>query len=95
VVGVPAAGLGPGLVLHGMSVFLLGTGSGLRERMVQKERERLQRQQTGLAARRENRRDHKLQHLLQTMAFCLAMATIQCIFMPERPYGAAGGLFAG
>jgi len=28
----------------------------------------------------------KLQHLLQTMAFCLAIATIQYFFMPERPY---------
>ena len=28
----------------------------------------------------------KLQYLLQTMAFCLAIATIQYVFMPERPY---------
>ena len=28
-----------------LSVFLLGTGSGLRERMVQREREALQRRQ--------------------------------------------------
>ncbi len=28
----------------------------------------------------------KLQHLLQTMAFCLAIATIQYAFQPERPY---------
>ncbi len=28
----------------------------------------------------------KLQHLLQTMAFCLAVATIQYAFLPERPY---------
>ena len=29
----------------------------------------------------------KLQHLLQTMAFCLAVATIQYGFQPERAYG--------
>jgi LytS/YehU family sensor histidine kinase len=29
----------------------------------------------------------KLQHLLQTLAFCLAVATIQYAFTPERPYG--------
>lgn len=28
----------------------------------------------------------KLQHLLQTMAFCLAIATIQYAFTPDRPY---------
>jgi hypothetical protein len=28
----------------------------------------------------------KLQHLLQTLAFCLAIATLQYIFQPERPY---------
>lgn len=43
----PALGWGVGLALHGISVFLLGKGSGLRERMVQKERERLQRQRDG------------------------------------------------
>jgi hypothetical protein len=37
----PLLGWGLGLALHGVSVFVLG--SGLRERMVQKERERLQR----------------------------------------------------
>lgn len=41
----PLLGWGLGLALHGISVFVLGTGSGLRERMVQKERERLLRQQ--------------------------------------------------
>ncbi len=41
----PLLGWGLGLVLHGASVFLIGKGSGLRERMVQKERERLQREQ--------------------------------------------------
>lgn len=40
----PFLGWGLGLALHGISVFVLGTGSGLRERMVQKERERLQRE---------------------------------------------------
>jgi hypothetical protein len=40
----PLLGWGLGLVLHGISVFMLGSGSGLRERLVQKERERLQRQ---------------------------------------------------
>ncbi|MFO1245856.1 MAG: histidine kinase [Ramlibacter sp.] len=29
---------------------------------------------------------NKLQHLLQTIAFCLAIATIQYAFAPERPY---------
>ena len=41
----PLLGWGLGLVLHGVSVFLLGTGGGLRERMVQREREALQRRQ--------------------------------------------------
>ncbi len=41
----PLLGWGLGLVLHGISVFLLGSGSGLRERMVQRERETLQREQ--------------------------------------------------
>ncbi len=40
----PLLGWGLGVALHGVSVFVLGSGSGLRERMVQKERERLQRQ---------------------------------------------------
>lgn len=44
---VPLLGWGLGLALHGLSVFLLGTGSELRERMVQKERERLQRPRDG------------------------------------------------
>jgi hypothetical protein len=43
----PLLGWGVGLALHGISVFMLGTGAGLRERMVQKERERLQSQQDG------------------------------------------------
>ena len=37
-------GWGLGLALHGVSVFILGRGSSLRERMVQKERERLMRE---------------------------------------------------
>ena len=41
----PAMGWGLGLALHGVAVFLLGAGSSLREGLVQKERERLQRQQ--------------------------------------------------
>ena len=41
----PALGWGLGLTLHGIAVFVLGSGSGLRESMVQKERERLQREQ--------------------------------------------------
>lgn len=40
----PMLGWGLGLVLHGISVWFLGAGTDLRERMVQKERERLQRQ---------------------------------------------------
>jgi hypothetical protein len=40
----PVLGWGVGLVLHGVSVFLLGAGSPWRERMVQRERERLQRE---------------------------------------------------
>ena len=43
----PLLGWGVGLGLHGISVFVLGRGSGLRERMVQKERERLQRERGG------------------------------------------------
>lgn len=42
----PALGWGLGLLLHGIAVFLLGAGSGLREALVQRERERLQRQQS-------------------------------------------------
>lgn len=44
---IPLLGWGLGLALHGVSVFILGSGSGLRERMVQKERERLQRERGG------------------------------------------------
>ena len=38
----PALGWGVGLALHGLAVFLLGSGSDLRERLEQRERERLQ-----------------------------------------------------
>ena len=44
---LPLLGWGLGLALHGISVFLLGAGGGLRERMVQRERERLQRERGG------------------------------------------------
>lgn len=43
----PLLGWGVGLALHGISVFVLGSGSGLRERMIQQERERLRRKQGG------------------------------------------------
>jgi hypothetical protein len=36
---------GVGLALHGIAVFVLGGGSGLRERLVERERERLRREQ--------------------------------------------------
>jgi hypothetical protein len=41
----PVLGWGVGLALHGISVFVIGKGSGLRERMVARERERLMRDQ--------------------------------------------------
>ncbi|RLJ39541.1 2TM domain-containing protein [Acidovorax sp. 106] len=40
----PLLGWGLGVVMHGISVFALGSGSGLRERMVQRERDALQRE---------------------------------------------------
>lgn len=43
----PLLGWGLGLALHGVSVFVLGQGSGLRERMIQRERERLLRERGG------------------------------------------------
>ena len=43
----PLLGWGLGLVLHGISVFLIGSGSSLRERMVERERERLKRERGG------------------------------------------------
>lgn len=41
---VPLLGQGMGLALHGIWVFVLGTGSGLQKRMVQKVCKRLQRE---------------------------------------------------
>ena len=43
----PALGWGLGLALHGVSVFVLGGGSALRERLERKERERLERELGG------------------------------------------------
>lgn len=43
----PLLGWGVGLALHGISVFLLGAGGGLRERLVQQERDRLRRRNSG------------------------------------------------
>ncbi len=43
----PFLGWGVGLALHGVAVFVLGNGSGVRERLVQKERERLRRSTDG------------------------------------------------
>ena len=40
----PLLGWGLGLALHGVSVFVIGAGSGLRERLVEKEREKLPRE---------------------------------------------------
>ena len=47
----PLLGWGLGLALHGISVFFLGAGGGLRDRLVQQERERLRRQQDGSQSR--------------------------------------------
>lgn len=41
----PLLGWGLGLALHGISVFVLGKGSHWREQMVERERERLRREQ--------------------------------------------------
>ena len=41
----PVLGWGLGLVLHGISVFVVGSGSAWREQLVERERERLRRQQ--------------------------------------------------
>jgi hypothetical protein len=40
----PLLGWGLGLAMHGLAVFVLGSGSGLREHLVAKERERLLRE---------------------------------------------------
>lgn len=37
----PAAGWGFGLLMHGLGVFGFGPGSALRERLLERERERL------------------------------------------------------
>lgn len=42
----PLAGWGFGLLMHGVAVFVLGSGSAIRHRMVQRERERLLREQS-------------------------------------------------
>ena len=42
---IPAFGWGLGLALHFVAVFVLGKGSTFREQLVQRERERLQREQ--------------------------------------------------
>ena len=41
----PALGWGLGLALHFVSVFVMGKGSSLRQQMVQRERERIEREQ--------------------------------------------------
>jgi len=41
----PMLGWGLGLAFHFLSVFVLGTGSGLRQSLVDRERERIQRDQ--------------------------------------------------
>jgi hypothetical protein len=43
----PLLGWGLGLALHGVSVFVLGSGSAMRRRMIDKERERLLRERDG------------------------------------------------
>jgi hypothetical protein len=40
----PALGWVLGLLMHGLGVFVLGGGAGLREEMLQRERQRLQSQ---------------------------------------------------
>lgn len=39
----PALGWGLGLLLHGVGVFMLGAGNGPKERMVERERQKLKR----------------------------------------------------
>lgn len=41
----PLLGWGLGLALHGVSVWFLGAGAGLRERLVQRERDAIKRRQ--------------------------------------------------
>jgi hypothetical protein len=47
----PALGWGLGLALHGLRVFAAGAGSSLRNGMIERERQRLQRQQSPGAPR--------------------------------------------
>jgi hypothetical protein len=53
----PALGWGLGLALHGLSVWMLGSGSSLREQMYQRERAKLLRQhatgETGQPSRKD------------------------------------------
>jgi hypothetical protein len=44
----PLLGWGLGLTLHGIAVWFLGVGGDLRERMIDRERTRLQRKQQKL-----------------------------------------------
>ena len=41
----PALGWGLGLALHFVSVFVMGQGAGLRDHLVRRERERIEREQ--------------------------------------------------
>jgi hypothetical protein len=43
----PALGWGFGLLMHGASVFLTGSGSALREQWVERERQRILRERAG------------------------------------------------
>ena len=43
----PLLGWGLALALHGIAVFFLGAGAGVRDRLVRRERDRLQRQVDG------------------------------------------------
>ncbi len=43
----PAMGWGLGLAFHGVGVFILGSGCSMRERLVRRERERLERERSG------------------------------------------------
>lgn len=47
----PILGWGLGLALHGIAVFFLGAGAGVRERLLRRERDRLHRQLDGSEAR--------------------------------------------
>ncbi len=80
----PALGWGLGLALHGISVFVLAAGAGLRERLVQRERERLQRER-----RAPMRFDPlaKLQNLLHgRRPSAWSVAAVLVAFNPEQPY---------